>query len=140
MSASPERTYWVRASAKVASLEVSAERLLALDRLEQRLEVADAEAARPVALDDLEEERRAVLHGPREDLEEVALLVPVGLDPELLEGLHRDADVADAVGEGRVVLVRKAEELDAVLAQLADRRDDVIGAERDVLAAGRAIP
>ena len=49
------------------------------------LEVADAEAARAVALDDLEEERRAVLDRAGEDLEEVALLVAVGLDAELLE-------------------------------------------------------
>ena len=38
------------------ALEVAAERLLALDRLEERLEVAVAEAARAVALDDLEED------------------------------------------------------------------------------------
>ena len=41
--------------------EVAALGLLALDRFEQRLEVADAEAARALALDDLEEDRRAVL-------------------------------------------------------------------------------
>ena len=70
-----------------------------------------------MALDDLEEERRAVLDRAREDLEEVALLVAVGLDAELLERLDRHADVADAVGQRRVVLVRQAEELDAVLAQ-----------------------
>ena len=44
-----------------ASLEVPALLLFAFDRFEQGLEVADAEAARAVALDDLEEERRAVL-------------------------------------------------------------------------------
>ena len=47
--------------ARSRRLEVPAPRLLDLDRLEERLEVADAEAARAVALDDLEEERRAVL-------------------------------------------------------------------------------
>ena len=40
------------------ALEVAAERLLALDRLEQGLEIALAEAGRAVALDYLEEERR----------------------------------------------------------------------------------
>ena len=49
-------------------LEVAPERLLALDRLEQRLEVPVAEAARAVPLDHLEEERRAVLRRLREDL------------------------------------------------------------------------
>ena len=116
-------------------LEVPALCLLAFDRLEQRLEVADPEAARAVPLDDLEEERRAVLDGPGEDLEEVALLVPVGLDAELLERVDRDPDVADAVGQRGVVLVRQPEELDAVVAELADGRDDVLGPQRDVLAA-----
>ena len=73
--------------------------------------------------------------GPREDLEEVALLVAVGLDAELLERVDRHADVPDAIRQRRVVLVRQAQELDAVLAQLADRADDVLGAQRDVLAA-----
>jgi len=44
-----------------------------------------------VAFDDLEEERRSVLDGSREDLEEIALLVAVGLDAEILERLDRDA-------------------------------------------------
>src|SRR6476619_7430140 len=51
-------------------LEVAAERLLALDRLEEGLEVAVAEAARAVALDHLEEDGGPVLRGLREDLEE----------------------------------------------------------------------
>src|SRR5262245_63397256 len=102
-------------------LEVSSAGLFDLDRLEQRLEVADTEAARTVPLDDLEEERRAVLDRAGEDLEEVALLVAVGLDPELLERRHRHPDVADTVGEGLVVGVRHPQELDAVLAQRSDR-------------------
>ena len=62
------------------ALEVAAERLLALDRLEERLEVAVAEAARAVALDHLEEQRRPVLRGLREDLQQVAVVVAVGED------------------------------------------------------------
>ena len=49
---SPTRRYGRHA------LEVAAARLVALDRLEQRLEVAFAEARRALALDDLEEHRR----------------------------------------------------------------------------------
>ena len=52
---------WVIDPVYARRSEVAAQRLLALDRLEQRLEVADAEAARAVALDDLEEERRPIL-------------------------------------------------------------------------------
>src|SRR4029078_8086742 len=94
-------------------LEVAALRLFALDRLEERLEIADAEATRPVPLDDLEEERGAVLNRAGEDLEEVPLPVAVGLDAELLEHVHRHADVADALGQRRVVLMRHAQELDS---------------------------
>src|SRR5207247_1812224 len=61
-------------------LQIAAERLLALDRLEQRLEVALAEGRRAVALDHFEEERRPVLRGLREDLQQVAVVVAVGED------------------------------------------------------------
>jgi hypothetical protein len=67
-----------------AGLEVAAPGLLDLDGLEQCLEVADAEATTAVALDDLEEERRPILDRSGEDLEEVALLIAIGLDAELL--------------------------------------------------------
>ena len=67
-------------SVRTRQLEVAAQRLLALDRLEQRLEVAVAEAACAVALDHLEEQRRPVLRGLREDLQQVAVVVAVGED------------------------------------------------------------
>src|SRR5262245_4726983 len=93
-----------------------------------------------MALDDLEEEGRAILDRPREDLQEVALLIAIGLDAQLLERVDRNSDVADTVGQRRVVLVRHAQELDAVLAQLPNSADDVLGAQRDVLAAGGQVP
>src|SRR4051794_40104680 len=62
--------------------EVPPRVLLPLDRLEQRLEVALAEAARPVALDQLEEDRRAVAERLREHLQQVALVVAVDEDAE----------------------------------------------------------
>ena len=61
--------------------QVPAALLLALDRLEEGLEVALPEAQRPMPLDDLEEDGRPVPEGLGEDLEEVALLVPVDKDP-----------------------------------------------------------
>src|SRR3954452_17311823 len=81
-----------------AASKVPPERLLALDRLEQRLEVPLAEAARPVPLDHLEEERRPILRRPREDLQEVALLVAVGQDPEACEVVPARVDVPDTGG------------------------------------------
>src|SRR3954447_17317600 len=89
-----------------AALQVPAQRLLPLDCLEQRLEVAVAEAARAVALDHLEEERRAVLRGLGEDLEEVAVVVAVGEDPQPPQVVPRLVDLADAVGRLLVVRLR----------------------------------
>src|SRR3954454_5117304 len=128
-----------RVDPRVEGLEIAPASLLDLDRLEERLEVADAEATGAVPFDDLEEERRAVLDRPGEDLEEVALLVPVGLDPQLLERVDRDADVADAVGELLVVGMGHPEELDAEAAARPDRRHDVVRSEGDVLGAGLAV-
>src|SRR5687768_5319062 len=84
--------------------EVAAALLLALDRLEQGLEVALAEAERAVALDELEEDRRAVLHGLGEDLQQVAVLVAVHQDPPGLELGDRRADLADPLDERLVVV------------------------------------
>src|SRR6266508_3674456 len=57
--------------------QVPALLLLALDRLEQRLEVAFAEAAAALALDDLDEQRRPILERLAEDLEQVAFLIAI---------------------------------------------------------------
>ena len=62
------------------ALEIAPQGLLAFDRLEQCLEIAHSKPARTVALDDLEEKRRAILRGLREDLKQIPLLVAVGED------------------------------------------------------------
>src|SRR5688500_15250858 len=54
-------------------LKISSQVLLALERLEQRLEVAGAEALRSLSLDDLVKQSRPVFHWLREDLEEIPL-------------------------------------------------------------------
>src|SRR5690606_28786752 len=69
--------------------QVAAALLLPLDRLEQRLEVPLPEAHRAVPLDQLEEERRTVLHRLGEDLQQVAVLVAVHQDAPLLQLLDR---------------------------------------------------
>src|ERR671917_280498 len=81
------------------SSEVAAALLLALDRLEQRLEVALAEPERAVPLDELEEHRRAVLDGLGEDLQQVAVLVAVDEDPQLAQGVDVDPGLADPLAE-----------------------------------------
>src|SRR5205807_4032442 len=60
---------------RATRLQVAACGLLALDGLEQRLEVALAEALAPFPLDDLEEQRRAVGDGAGEDLQQIAVVV-----------------------------------------------------------------
>src|SRR6476620_12009032 len=77
--------------------EIAAEGLLAFDRLEERLEVPLAEPACAVALDHLEEERRPVLRGLREDLQQVPILVAVGQDPEPPQVAVVLVDLADAL-------------------------------------------
>src|SRR4051794_33581625 len=83
--------------------EGTAPGLLQLDRFEEGLEVPLAEAPRPVALDDLEEEGRAVLDGLGEDLEQVALLVAIDEDAEVGELVEVLDDRADAVREELVI-------------------------------------
>ena len=65
--------------------EIPAAGLFPFDRLEQGLEVALAEPFRAVPLDQLEEDRRPVLYRLGEDLQQVAVLVPVGQDAELAQ-------------------------------------------------------
>src|SRR5581483_3587707 len=96
-------------------LQVAAERLLALDRLEERLEVAFAEGGRAVTLDHLEEHRRPVLRGLREDLEQIAVVVAVDEDLVLLQHRVVLRDLADANRRLVVVRVRRVEEREAAL-------------------------
>src|SRR3954452_11135870 len=87
-------------------LQVPAQCLLALDRLEERLEVALAEAACAVALDDLEEDGRAVADRLREDLQHVALVVAVDEDAEPAQVLQALLDLADPLRDVLVVGLR----------------------------------
>ena len=95
----------------VHTLEVASALLLALDGFEERLEVALAERARALALDDLVEDRRAVLDGLGKDLQQVAVGVAVDEDAELGELVDRLVDGADAALELVVVGRRDGEEL-----------------------------
>src|SRR5829696_2139306 len=105
--------------------EVPPRRLLALDRLEERLEVARAEAGGTVTLDDLEEDRRAIAERLGEHLEEVALVVAVDEDPEALEVVKRLVDLADPLGDLVVVRVGRAQEPHAARLELGHASDDV---------------
>src|ERR1051326_451088 len=120
-------------------LQVPAQGLLALDRLEERLEIAVAEAPRAVAFDHLEEERRPVLRRLREDLQQVAVVVAIGEDAEPAKVRIVLVDLADAFGNVVVVRVRRHQEEQAAILQRLDGLDDVRGRQRDVLHAGPVV-
>src|SRR5207344_2203130 len=91
--------------------EVPTALLLALDGLEERLEVALAEPLRAVAFDQLEEHRRPVLHRLGEDLQQIAVLVPVGEDAQLPQRADRYAGLAGPALQRVVVGAGGVEEL-----------------------------
>src|SRR6266508_1364706 len=92
-----------------------------------------------MALDDLAEQRRPVLDGFGEDLEEVALVVAVDEDAQLADVVVALLDVADAVAQLGVVRLRHAQEAHAIVAQPAHRADDVAGEQGEVLDARTAV-
>src|SRR4051812_41268243 len=120
-------------------LEVTAKLLLSLDRFEQRLEVALPERLRTLSLDDLVEERRAILDGLGEDLEQITVGVTIDEDAELRELAHRLIDFADAALKLLVVARRHRQELDAAVAEGLHRHEDVIRRQSQVLHTGPAI-
>src|SRR3954451_18795043 len=139
-STAPARDAWRGPSPGWRSAsEVSSPLLLALDRLEECLEVPLAEAARAVALDDLEEDRRPVADRLREDLQQVALVVAVDQDAEPAEVRQVLLDLADPLRHVVVVLLGDLEELDALLGEGRDAADDVARGDRDVLRPGAAV-
>ena len=96
-------------------LEVAAEFLLPLDRLEERLEVSLAKPERTVALDELEEDRGTILNRPGEDLQQVAVFVAIHEDSAAFQLVDGRTNVTDASAKFGVVViaVRRAQELNA---------------------------
>src|SRR5690606_10192428 len=117
-----------------ARLQHPALHLVPLDRLEQRLEVALAEALVAPAPDDLEEDRpERVL---AKDLQQLALLgLRIGVDQDRVatEALDVLAMVGHALVDDVEVGGRRVEEGDPGFAHLLHRRVDVVGEQRDVL-------
>src|SRR6476469_8791720 len=105
--------YDLRPRTHVLFLQISPRRLFPLDGLEQCPEVALAEAAGPLPLDDLVKHRRSVLDRLGEDLQQVSVRVPVHQDTERGEHIQWLVDVAHAPLELMVVAGGHREELDA---------------------------
>src|SRR5437773_3819700 len=124
---------------RIGELEVASESLFPLDRLEEGLEVPLSEAAASLSLDDLVEDGRTVLDRFGEQLEEVALLVPVDEDSQARERVDVLVDRPDARREHLVVRGRNREERHAAVAKPRHGVDDVRRRERDVLHARAAV-
>lgn len=95
--------------------------MLHFNRLEQTLEVSCAEALMVVSLDDFEEQSGSVLNRLRENLKEVALVVVVNEDLQLLQGvnvlLNLDSGMLEPLSEALVIGVGDSEELNASFGQ-----------------------
>src|SRR3989338_7227467 len=104
---------------------------------EQRLEVPGTKALVIAALDNLVEKRGTVLHRLRENLQQVALVVKVDQDVELLK--HRkvldnsDWRVGETLAQLRVIHRRDLEELGSAGAQRGHGMDDVLREKRNML-------
>ena len=90
-----------------------------------------------VPLDDLYEDGGSVLHGLGEDLQQVAVVVVVDENPQLLEGvdvlLDLDLGVLEPLAQLAVVGVGDVEELSASVPEVLDALDDVVRPQSDVL-------
>jgi hypothetical protein len=123
-------------SGRTSSLEVAAKFLFAFYGFEEGFEVALAEAAAALALDDLVEDGGAVFYRLGEDLQHVALVVAVDEDAQLFQFVDGFVDFADAGLQLGVIGVRDGEEVHALLLHLRDGAENVFGSEGHVLDAG----
>src|SRR5215211_248879 len=88
--------------------EIPSQRLLTLDCLEQRLEIAGTEALGALPLDDLVEQRRPVFHRLGEYLKQIPLIVTVDENAEVSQRRQVFIDVADAFRDSLVIRKRNA--------------------------------
>src|ERR1700722_7112797 len=120
-------------------LEVAAFALFALDGFKQRLKVSFAETAAPFALNDFEEERRTIFDRPSENLQHVALVIPIDENAKFLQLVDRLINDADALLQFGVVRVGNMQEIDSLGVKTFRRVPNVIRCQRDVLDSGAGI-
>ena len=110
--------------------------MLFFDRDKQRLEVSLAKALATLALQDLVENRRAVLDRLSEDLQKIAFVITVYQYSEAFEVVDVLVDLTDAVWQFVVIGVGNDEKFYAVTAKSLDTGNDIVGGNGDVLHAG----
>src|SRR6266478_3118528 len=92
------------ASLNMNKSQIASRSLFALDRFEERFEIAFAETLRALALNDLEKQRRPIFHGLGKDLEQITFIIAIHENSDLLQRIEFFVDVADAI-EQRVVVI-----------------------------------
>ena len=124
-------------------LQITSGRLLPFNSFEQGLEVASAKSIEVVALNNLEEDRGAIQHWFRENLEQVAPFVEVDQYIVLLYTLEVFAQLHSTIlqpqAHGIIVRLRHLDELTATLSQILDTSHNVVGSKGNVLDPGSAI-
>src|SRR5687768_13396399 len=119
--------------------KVAAPGLIALDRFEQRLEVAFAETFRTVPLNDLEEQCGPVGDRLCEDLQQIAVVVEIGEDVVALQLVPGEVERRHTFARFVVVALRHVHESHTPSAHRVDGCDDVVCSEGDVLYTGSVV-
>src|SRR6202042_2320766 len=107
-------------------LKVAALALFTLDGFKQRLEISLAETAATLALNDLEEEGGPILHWPCEDLQHVALIIPVDKNAELFQLIDGLINDSNPLLQLRVIRMRDVQEIDPLRVKIFHRVQDVV--------------
>ena len=98
-------------------LQISSRGLLAFDGLEQRFEIAFAEALRAFALNDFKEERRSIFHRLCENLQQITFIIAIDENAQLFQCVQFFINVTHAVEQRVVVRRRHFQELEPALLQ-----------------------
>src|SRR5581483_1849908 len=123
----------LRSRIRPFSLQITSQRLLALDGLEQRFEIAFAKTLRSLALNDFEEQRGAIFHRLGENLQQISFVIAIHQNAEPLERAEFLVDVTDAIQQRIVIGGRDVQELHSPCLQIGDSLNDVVGGHGDVL-------
>src|SRR5690606_34734226 len=119
--------------------QISPQRLLALNRFKQRLEVSFAKRLRSVAFDYLKEHGRAILNWFRENLQKVAFCIAVDeiiLAFQLFKILLNRADAVEYIF---VICLRYVEEFHPPASKFLHGIHSVVGGDGNVLYTGSPI-
>ena len=117
----------------ISALQISPRSLINFDTFEQSLEVSSSKALVVASLNDLNKDCWTILDWFGEYLQEVAVVVVVNQDLELLQGgqvlLHLHLRLGQPFPEEIVIAVRNVEKLLSSGSQVGDGLDDIMGPE-----------